>query len=167
MINQTEFWIDVGGTFTDCLMRTSDDRLTTFKVLSSGITKGRVTEILKDCSFRDRLRVSDPPGFWEGYLVTFLDEHGVPLNSCRVIAFDSTGGTFTLEESIPSFEPRASAQLMDIRYELTGAEDGPILTIRTALKLRLNQPIPPVVVRLGTTRGTNALLTRCGARVGL
>src|SRR5690606_30540226 len=37
--------------------------------------------------------------------------------------------------------------------------------IRLFLGLRLDQPIPPSIVRLGTTRGTNALLTRRGARV--
>ncbi|MBW3543487.1 MAG: hypothetical protein KY476_24815, partial [Planctomycetes bacterium] len=31
-----EFWIDVGGTFTDCIGRSPDDELLTAKVLSSG-----------------------------------------------------------------------------------------------------------------------------------
>src|SRR5947208_15352853 len=35
------------------------------------------------------------------------------------------------------------------------------------LGLRLDQPIPPCTVRLGTTRGTNALLTRRGAKTAL
>ena len=37
-----EFWIDVGGTFTDCLARAPDGRLLDRKVLSSGVTKGTV-----------------------------------------------------------------------------------------------------------------------------
>ena len=36
--------------------------------------------------------------------------------------------------------------------------------IRRVLGARLDQPLPSVAVRLGTTRGTNALLTRRGAR---
>ena len=36
----TEFWIDVGGTFTDCLARDSDGALSRYKTLSSGKTKG-------------------------------------------------------------------------------------------------------------------------------
>ena len=35
------------------------------------------------------------------------------------------------------------------------------------LALRLDEPIPPVAVRLGTTRGTNALITRRGAATAL
>lgn len=54
-----------------------------------------------------------------------------------------------------------------ISYELGGDEEAPILAIRHFLKLRRDERIPHIRVRLGTTRGTNALLTRRGARVGL
>src|SRR6185295_13081873 len=49
-------------------------------------------------------------------------------------------------------------------YELLSPEEAPILAIRLFLGLRLDEPIPPCAVRLGTTRGTNALLTRRGAK---
>ena len=35
-----QFWIDVGGTFTDCIARRPDGQFVTTKVLSSGVTKG-------------------------------------------------------------------------------------------------------------------------------
>ena len=41
------------------------------------------------------------------------------------------------------------------------------MAIRYLLGLPLSQPIPPVSLRLGTTRGTNALITRGGARTAL
>ena len=41
------------------------------------------------------------------------------------------------------------------------------MAIRYLLVLRLDEPIPPVVLRLGTTRGTNALITRTGSRTAL
>jgi len=37
-----EFWIDVGGTFTDCLAKAPDGAIRRHKLLSSGVTKGRV-----------------------------------------------------------------------------------------------------------------------------
>ena len=52
------------------------------------------------------------------------------------------------------------------RYELAAGEEAPIVAIRYLLGLPLDEPIPPVAVRLGTTRGTNALLTRRGATHG-
>ena len=39
-----QFWIDVGGTFTDCLARDPSGRLFRDKRLSSGTTKGCVAE---------------------------------------------------------------------------------------------------------------------------
>ena len=72
----TEFWIDVGGTFTDCLMKSPDGRLSTAKVLSSGITKGRVTQIVSERQLRDVARIGDAAGFWVGHTLTLLDETG-------------------------------------------------------------------------------------------
>ena len=159
MANLPEFWIDVGGTFTDCLMKSPDGRLSTFKVLSSGVTKGRVSEFTRDGTVCDAARIGDPADFWIGYSFTVLDDVGRPLESSQVTAFDGATGTFTLNPSCGITDGSA-------RYELASGEEAPILAIRTALRLRLSEPIPPVIVRLGTTRGTNALLTRRGARVG-
>lgn len=80
-----QFWIDVGGTFTDCIARRPDGVLLRHKLLSSTV--------------------------------------------------DATSG-----------------------------EEAPILAIRHLLGLSNGEMIPPVSVRLGTTRGTNALLERRGAR---
>jgi len=161
MASLTEFWIDVGGTFTDCLMRTTDDQLFTYKVLSSGVTKGCVTERLDERSFRDASRIGDPPRFWEGYRYQQFDDHGNPGQSGHVVEFDSATGTFTVDNAVDAVTTIGRA-----RYELSSGEEAPLLAIRTALKLRLDQQIPQVIVRLGTTRGTNALLTRRGAKVG-
>ena len=52
-------------------------------------------------------------------------------------------------------------------YELSAGEEAPLLAIRYLLGLRRSAPLPRVSVRLGTTRGTNALITRTGARTAL
>ena len=51
-----------------------------------------------------------------------------------------------------------------VRYELVSNEEAPLLAIRRILGLARYEPLPPLFVKLGTTRGTNALLTRTGAR---
>ncbi|MEM6692017.1 MAG: hydantoinase B/oxoprolinase family protein, partial [Planctomycetota bacterium] len=43
----------------------------------------------------------------------------------------------------------------------------PVLATRIGLGIPITRPLPPLDLRLGTTRGTNALLTRSGARTGL
>ncbi len=152
-----EFWIDVGGTFTDCLARAPDGRVLTRKVLSSGVTKGTVTSAGPTDRFCDEARRGDPDDFWRGYEVRFAGA-GSQTPSARVTTFDGTAGTFTLDPPLPHpLELRT-------RYELASGEDAPLLAIRQVLGLPLDQPLPPLVVKLGTTRGTNALLTRTGAR---
>ena len=51
-----------------------------------------------------------------------------------------------------------------LRYELASDEEAPLLAIRRILGLERSQPLPPLSVKLGPRRGTNALLTRTGAR---
>lgn len=50
--------------------------------------------------------------------------------------------------------------------ELSSGEEAPVTGIRWLLGRRLGEPLGAIGVRLGTTRGTNALLERQGARVG-
>jgi 5-oxoprolinase (ATP-hydrolysing) len=153
-----EFWIDVGGTFTDCLALAPDGRLRTCKVLSSGVTKGTISARPTVSTFVDPARCDDPPDFWQGYDVRFVQALGGAQLSERIESFDRQSGTFNLARALPeSLRPGT-------RYELSSGEHAPLLAIRLILGLGLNEPLPPILVKLGTTRGTNALLTRTGAR---
>ena len=143
------FAIDVGGTFTDCVARAPDGRLLTLKVLSSGRTLGRV-ESAGPNEIVDPAR-TDPDGFWVGYRLS------VGEAEATVSAFSN--GRLKFE---PPFHIAPGAA-----YALAGGEEAPILAIRRVLGLRLDQPLPPLELRLGTTRGTNALLERRGARTAL
>ncbi|QDU38742.1 Acetophenone carboxylase gamma subunit [Maioricimonas rarisocia] len=157
---QWQFWIDVGGTFTDCVAVTPDGEMRTFKTLSSGVTKGDVGE-RGDDAIVDPRRAGDPPGFWSGYAIRFLDPTGSEISTGRVTQFDADSGALTIDGGIPSGVEAGCV------YELTSGEEAPIVAIRYLLGLQLDEPIPAVTVRLGTTRGTNALLERKGARTAL
>ncbi|MGC1272670.1 MAG: hydantoinase B/oxoprolinase family protein [Planctomycetaceae bacterium] len=154
-----EFWIDVGGTFTDCLARAPDGSLRTLKVLSSGTTKGRI-DAVENGAVVDPLRIGDAPGFWSGYEFRLVAADGAVIERYQVTESDTQSGRLILDRSLTGLSVGA-------RYELASGEEAPIVAIRTALGLRLTDPIPPVTVKLGTTRGTNALLTRTGARTVL
>src|SRR6185295_13187683 len=75
-----------------------------------------------------------------------------------------------LQFAIPNLQsaptPQSAIRNPQFAYELLSLEEAPLLAVRLFLNLRLDQPIPPCSVRLGTTRGTNALLTRRGAKTG-
>jgi 5-oxoprolinase (ATP-hydrolysing) len=159
-MNRWQFWIDVGGTFTDCLARRPQGELLTTKVLSSGLTKGRIAERVSPTEITDPLRRHDPDEFWTGATCDFFNPAGALIHSAEVTRFDASRSWLRFRS------PLSDDIGPDTRYELRTAEEAPILAIRTILRLPVSQPIPPVHVRLGTTRGTNALLTRRGAKTG-
>lgn len=152
-----QFWIDVGGTFTDCIARRPDGRLVRTKLLSSGVMKGCVCP----GSTRERIVLQDrdePDGFWVGYQLRLLSDDGSVAARSNVASYSHKDQSLQLDTALASI-PR-TGQL----FELASVELAPIVAIRMVLGLRLDQAIPPVTIRLGTTRGTNALLTRTGAR---
>ncbi|HWB09608.1 MAG TPA: hydantoinase B/oxoprolinase family protein [Pirellulales bacterium] len=156
-----EFWIDVGGTFTDCFGRRPDGSLARHKLLSSGVTKGAAGEGSSPSAIVDAARRTDPDGFWNRFRIRLLSSEGAALAEATVRRFDAASGTFALESPLP-VRPAVGQS-----YELVSDLEAPIVGIRFLLRLAAEAPMPPVRVRLGTTRGTNALLTRRGAKTAL
>ena len=153
-----EFWIDVGGTFTDSFARRGDGKLLHYKVLSSGIVKGAVGPGSSAERVVDAARSADPDDIWTGYRFVLLDDRGAAVHESTVRRFDRATSTLALARPLPAEPPLGS------RYELSGGIEAPIVAIRYLCGVPLSSPIPRVSVRLGTTRGTNALITRRGAK---
>ena len=300
-----QFWIDVGGTFTDCVARRPDGVLVRCKLLSSGVIKGSITaesashRLLTASLGPDSVSLKDH--FWHGYQLRVIDDQGRVIHASRVSdsrrvshsissrrsvsavadtnddqdaagcdsrhssqpaevtrpdriqpalmdaipakvtmephpgvltpaapllgerAIDgSVGGNpvivypVTADPSNQSFSDVTPSNPISVHgptagdsttvvatvdnverplvspmegetswlqleleqplpcriargavYELVSDESAPILAIRMLLNLRRDETIPAVSVRLATTRGTNALLTRQGASTGL
>ena len=150
------FSIDVGGTFTDCLARDPEGRLHQRKVLSSAETPGALERVLDATTFEDPRRQGDPRKFWNDYAIRLPDG-----TLSRIAHFDSDRGRFQLADAIlvPAWQGAT--------YRLVTSEEAPILAIRWTLGLTLEDRLPEMEVRLGTTRGTNSLLTREGAPCAL
>ena len=55
----------------------------------------------------------------------------------------------------------------DLLFEINAELEAPVLATRLLLGIPLNALLPELDVRLGTTRGTNALLTRGGANTAV
>ena len=158
-MNRWQFWIDVGGTFTDCIACSPDGSLTEWKTLSSGAVKGEIDTVLSP----DRIMVprlaGSPSSFWSGWKLSVqTDQQAEPWST--FVTDSTTEGEFTLANALPN-EVASSDSTMS--FELHCGESAPLICIRHILNLRLDEPIPAVDVRMGTTRGTNALLERKGA----
>jgi 5-oxoprolinase (ATP-hydrolysing) len=153
-----KFWIDVGGTFTDCFARPPDGTLLRHKLLSTGVTKGAVAAGSTVQCIVDPMRTNDPADFWQGFRLRLVDRNGRAVEEATVERSDARAAELRLAR------PLQSVPLHNQPYELVGSEEAPVLAIRYLMCLRVDETIPPVVMRLGTTRGTNALITRSGAR---
>ena len=153
------FWIDVGGTFTDCIARRPDGTLATHKLLSTGRYPTRARSDSPASRWIDP-DLQAPTGYFVGYkLRCILPGYG---SVERLITdHEGPGGVFHFAEGLPAPLPPVCVG------ELVSPEEAPVAGIRFLLGLRLDEAIGPVQVRLGTTRATNALLERRGARTAL
>jgi 5-oxoprolinase (ATP-hydrolysing) len=164
-----QFFIDVGGTFTDVVARRPDGEMVTFKLLSSGAIRGVVGEGSTPECIVDERRTEDSDGIWAGYGFTLLGSTKVQADTAepgrpatrRVTGFDAKAGRLDLDQAL-SHPPAIGTS-----YELRSNEEAPVTAIRYLMGQRLSDPLGPIQVRLGTTRATNALLERKGAQTAL
>lgn len=154
-----QFWIDVGGTFTDCLGLAPDGRLHSHKLLSTGVYRGRVGARSSATRVQLGAQRGLPPNFYRGYRFS-LARLG-DGNEAEVRAFYPETGEVELDRPLPRVP--APGEI----YELASGLPAPVAGMRWLMRLGPDTPVGLVSVRLGTTRGTNALLTRQGARVAL
>jgi len=126
------------------------------------VTKGAIGAVMADgAGMVDPARRGEPADFWRGYTCRLLDDRGTVVDERVIAHFDSAGGEIGLDE------PFHQQPLIGQAHELSAGKEAPVLAIRYLLGLRLDQEIPPLVLKPGTTRGTNALITRRGARAAL
>jgi len=179
----TEVWADVGGTFTDCFVVGPDQIRQSIKILSSGRVRAVVVDIIGNQVVIES-SVDDVDGFWCGATAEFLgpSDHtpGSDIhthasgNLFRIVGYERAFRKLTLQRWEGNSSPRAindSALGLKITagdtIEIDAGLEAPILAARRLIGVPLSEPLPPIDMRLGTTRGTNALLTRSGARVAL
>ncbi len=158
-------WCDVGGTFTDTIadFQIGDARQRhrrRIKVLSSGVFQTQLIEFVD----RNRIRIGSSfpiNGFWNGASLRIRNRDGNNVFQSIVTNSDASSGVVILDDSLPTqFDSSFS---IDLVSEL----EAPVLATHLLLEIPVSSTLPKgLEVRLGTTRGTNALLTRKGSRVG-
>lgn len=153
-----QVWIDTGGTFTDCLALDPSGRLHRAKVLSHSALRGFVDKLLNQQRLRIREKWAVPSGFIRGFRFEILDRN---LPELLVENYDPE--THILELNNPlEFEVSPNTA-----FEVRSPEEAPILASRLVTRTSPGEPLPNMLMRLGTTRGTNALLERKGVPTAL
>ena len=175
-IDQLSVCADVGGTFTDCLAFWTDSsgrpRRGCIKVLSTGLIRCAVTAVQDGSTIQVEIPaelVSElcdgrmPNGFFRTAKLQLLID-GISHFVGYVGDFDSNESIITLDE----FDSQVADKITPgALVEIDCGLEAPVLATRLLVGIPIDVPLPPMTARLGTTRGTNALLTRSGANLSL
>ncbi|MDQ8188125.1 hydantoinase B/oxoprolinase family protein [Pelagicoccus sp. SDUM812002] len=148
-----KFWIDTGGTFTDCIALSPEGEELRVKTLSSSALRGNVVERIDEKRLRIELAYPVSGDFYLGYGFRILGIEG----DAKVVRWNVVTGELTLDRGISGIEV---GQLC----ELQSPEEPPVLAARILTGKRLDEALPELEMRLATTRGTNALLELKGAK---
>lgn len=148
--------IDTGGTFTDCLALDPQDRLHRVKVLSSSALRARIEAAPSPTRLILSTTWNAPRGFFASARFRLLPDG----EERRVVGFDPERREIELDAPPADDAPGTAC-------ELSFPEEAPVLAARLVTRTPAGKPLPPLALRLATTRGTNALLERKGARVAL
>ncbi|WP_080240996.1 hydantoinase B/oxoprolinase family protein [Spirosoma rigui] len=151
-------WIDTGGTFTDGLARDPAGNLHRAKVLSSSRLRGQLVGGKLVAPW-----LTAP--IFDGYRLRIV-ETGETTTIVSLLV-DGTlvlpdGAILTAGAAVHTGSPSVTRTV-----ELFTDEEAPVLATRLLTQTPLTEPFPALDMRLGTTKGTNALLERKGGRVAL
>ncbi|MEL7249207.1 MAG: hydantoinase B/oxoprolinase family protein [Bacteroidota bacterium] len=156
-MNRWQIWIDTGGTFTDGLGLNHHNDLQRVKVLSSGGLRAHLIQDLGNNEYLVEYRfLNRRADLLRDYQLQLLDH---PERSYQVVSLDPDSSILKLKAPLNTPLPAT--------VEFTAREEAPVLATRLLTQTPLHEPFPPLQLRLGTTKGTNALLERKGAKVAL
>ncbi|NUQ35679.1 MAG: hypothetical protein HUU29_12155 [Planctomycetaceae bacterium] len=147
-------WIDTGGTFTDCIALSPAGEARRVKVLSASVIRTTVARMVD----ARRLILDLLPAMRnEGLVGLNVALPGKQHEPFIIASFDDRSKTIELSAPLSAVIPPGTT------VELISAEEAPILATRLITETPVGQSLPPIAMRLATTRGTNALLEHRGA----
>ncbi|KAA6440459.1 5-oxoprolinase [Dyadobacter flavalbus] len=147
-----KIWIDTGGTFTDCLAIDPAGNKTRIKVLSSSCLRGRIIRKTAPGIYEFEASWNFDNDLLAGY---YFKINASDLTS-KVTSIDHARKILTLDDDLFIAE--------NADFEINTAEEAPVLAARLLTNTPVNAALPNMEMRLGTTKGTNALLERKGAK---
>ncbi len=150
-MSQWKLSADTGGTFTDCFCESPEGKISRLKVLSNSTLRGKIIEFLGPSRFSAEWTWNFDASLVTGYQICLYP-----------------GGFTSTIQSVQGNEIILDTPLPDNNYahfEVQSDEEVPVFAARILTGTSLHDPLPPLDLRLGTTRGTNALLERAGANV--
>ncbi len=146
--------IDTGGTFTDCIAHSPQGEIFRYKVLSNSCLRGKLRQQIAPNAIRfaHNWRLSED--IFAAYDF-YLTGNNKPIAKVQRIDFQHEILYLNTSVDLPE----------NSDFEISAGEEAPLLAARLATRTPLDTPLPPLTMRLGSTKGTNALLERKGTPV--
>ncbi len=135
-----KFFIDTGGTFTDCLAISPSSEKHTLKILSSAQLHFEVDKKIDNRSYLIR-----------GQHIRFI--HLLEAYTC----IEAAEAVSSIDLQILKFKTSVNLHAGD-RITIQSPEPSPLFAIRLLTDSRIHDTLPKCLVKIGTTRATNALL---------
>ena len=148
-----QIWIDTGGTFTDCIAITPDGITKRLKVLSSSVLRGTLLKHIDDKTIQVEIPWSVERDVFGGFEFHIVGESV----HRRIVSVDLKRNLIHLDHPLRKSFSHAT-------IEITSHEEVPVLAARLLTTTPLGANFPTLEMKLGSTRGTNAILERTGAR---
>lgn len=144
--------MDTGGTFTDCIAHSPSGHVHRLKVLSSSVLRGRIVKHIGRRKIETDVRLPVLKDIFKGFQLRIVGTQKEYI----IAEVDVHKGIITLQQPIPSgYHGKI--------IEITSNEEVPVLAARLITQTPLNGNFPELDLKLGSTRGTNAILERKGA----
>ena len=147
--------IDTGGTFTDCIATDNFGTEYRTKILSNSTIRGEVIEHISSNKFKIKQTWFLKRDILKDYLFLILGDSF----KAKVRAFDVENSILEIDEHLPKIFDN---QIFS--FALTANEEAPILGARLITETSLHEKFPEIQMRIGSTKGTNALLELKGAK---
>ena len=149
--------IDTGGTFTDCIAQTPLGETKYLKILSSSVIRVRIDNWLSDYVVKISGSWPVEQNVFKNFSLRLLNKK---TESFTIQSVDIVKSEITLQQPCKS-------KPVNLYAEITSHEEVPVLAVRLLTSTPLHKKFPPIELRLGSTRGTNALLERKGSNTAL
>ncbi len=151
-----QLFVDTGGTFTDCIGIDNLGNEYRQKVLSSSSLRGTIKKVISANRFEISESWNLQKDILNGFSFRLL---GTEYANLKIENYDFKNKILQLNY------PFANAEnITGKNFEITSNEEAPVLGARLITQTALNENFPNLSLKLGSTKGTNALLESKGAR---
>jgi len=145
-----QIFIDTGGTFTDCIAIDNEGKTKRAKVLSSGKLRASIEKVEGNKLYIKQNWNCDRDIF-KSYSFKILSQN-----------FEALVKAFDPEKSVIRLDSEVDKDVVGCECEIYANEEAPVLACRLLTKTSIDEAMPDLDLRLGSTKGTNALLERKG-----